>query len=66
MKEYNIFSRKYFYPLCTDYKFSVNVSNNLLPNARKISNQILCLPLYGKLTEEETVKICDILINMLK
>lgn len=66
LKEYNVFSRKYFYPLCTDYKFSVNVNNKLLPNARKISNQILCLPLYGNLTHLMIEKICDIIISIFK
>jgi len=64
LRKYNIFARKYFFPLCTDYAF-IKKSNNLhLPIATKISNQILCLPLYGELTQNEINKICEILINI--
>ncbi|MEE9379667.1 MAG: DegT/DnrJ/EryC1/StrS family aminotransferase [Candidatus Lokiarchaeia archaeon] len=61
LKDYNVFSRKYFYPLCCDYQFNKSVSLMDLPIAKKIVNEILCLPLYGELREKEIVKICDIL-----
>ncbi len=63
LKKFNIFSRKYFYPLCTDYKFYKNNRNVQLPNAKKIVNQILCLPLYGELTQKNIRIICNILIS---
>lgn len=61
LKEYNIHSRKYFYPLCTDYKYYRNQNNLQIPNAKKIASQILCLPIFGELTPENIEKICDIL-----
>jgi len=64
LREYNIFARKYFYPLCPDYAFFKKYNNPHLPIATKISNQILCLPLYGELTQDEINKICEILINI--
>lgn len=64
LKKYNVYPRKYFYPLCTDYKFSKLDPSNRIPNAEKISNQILCLPLYGELTQNEVEKICEILKNI--
>ncbi len=63
LKIFNIFSRKYFYPLCTDYKFYKNNGNVQIPNAEKIVSQILCLPLYGELTQENIGTICKILIS---
>jgi len=66
LKKYNIFSRKYFYPLCTDYKFVKNDDKIQIPNAKKIVNQVLCLPLYGELQKEDIEKICAILISTLK
>ena len=66
LKKFNIFSRKYFYPLCTDYRFSEKNTNYKIPNARKIVNQVLCLPLYGELTQKNTEKICRILIEISK
>lgn len=65
-KEYNVFSRKYFYPLCTDYKFFNNREENPIPIAKRISQRILCLPLYGELTGENVMKICDILLYLQK
>jgi dTDP-4-amino-4,6-dideoxygalactose transaminase len=64
LKKYNIFARKYFYPLCTDYAFCKEGNDAVLPVAIKVSNQILCLPLYGELTQDEINKICEIIINL--
>ncbi|MEE9379534.1 MAG: DegT/DnrJ/EryC1/StrS family aminotransferase [Candidatus Lokiarchaeia archaeon] len=64
LKKYNIFSRRYFYPLCTEYKFVKNDDKIQIPNAKKIVKQILCLPLYGELTQDEINTICEILLNI--
>ena len=50
----SILVRKYFYPLLCDD--SVNV-----PNARKLSNNVLCLPIYPELTNLENITkiICE-------
>lgn len=64
MKKFNVFTRKYFFPLCTDYKFLKSTNSNNLPNAKKIANQILCLPLYGELKNSVIERICEILINI--
>lgn len=64
LKEYNIFTRKYFYPLCSQfpcYKHYPSSSSSNLPVAEKTSKQVLCLPLYGGLNEEDIHRICDIL-----
>jgi len=61
LKDYNVFARKYFFPLCTEYQFIMKQDKFQLLNAKKISNQILCLPLYGDLKEEEVEKICEII-----
>ncbi len=66
LKKFNIFSRRYFYPLCTEYRFSKKNENYRIPNANKIVNQVLCLPLYGELQREDIEKICAILISTLK
>jgi dTDP-4-amino-4,6-dideoxygalactose transaminase len=66
-KKYNVFARKYFYPLCSNfpcYKHlpSANIAN--LPVANIIAQQTLSLPLYGELTISDIEKICDILLEM--
>lgn len=55
----NIYSRKYFYPLCSDFPHFK--SDRDFPNARKVSEEILCLPFYGDLTEPDIIKICEII-----
>jgi dTDP-4-amino-4,6-dideoxygalactose transaminase len=63
-KEYNIFTRKYFYPLCSDYicyKHLPSSSSANLPIARKVVDEVLCLPLYGELSFDDIEKICTIM-----
>ena len=64
LKEFNIWSRRYFYPLCSDYACyrqlpSAHISN--LPVANRVSQEVLCLPFYGDLTEIEVNYVCDCL-----
>ena len=63
LKEQGIVSRKYFYPLATDfgcYKFD---STNL-PVAKFVSDRVLTLPLYASLTKQDVDKICDIILEV--
>ena len=66
LKKYNIFTRKYFYPLSTNYYFVKKKKNIQIPNAKKIADQILCLPIHGSLKKIDVVKICEILIHLPK
>ncbi len=62
LKRYNIFSRRYFYPLITEYACYRNVSVfDPLTTARKVSSRILTLPTYYDLTSDEVHRICDII-----
>ncbi len=63
LKKENIFSRKYFYPLCSNYECYNNLPSakkELLPVANKVSDEILCLPFYGDIDKEIIRKICKI------
>lgn len=67
LKDYNIFTRKYFYPLCSNYTCykhlpSANKSN--LPVAHKISNEVLSMPFYGELSTTDIEIICNIIKNI--
>lgn len=65
-KKYNVFTRKYFYPLCSDYtcyRHLPSASEYNLPIAKKVVNEVLSLPLYGDLTTEHVEKICNILLS---
>lgn len=64
LKEYNIITRKYFYPCVSNSKFLEKC--NTLPVAEKISQKTLALPLYGDLSVENVKKICKIIKYIVK
>jgi len=64
LKRFNIFTRKYFYPLCSSYacyKHLPSSSENNLAVATKVVDEVLCLPLYGDLSINDIEKICSII-----
>jgi len=64
LKENNIFGRRYFYPLITDflpYKNLFNKSSVNFPNAKKISEEVICLPLYPELSKSEIDYIFNVI-----
>ncbi len=67
LKEYNVFARKYFYPLCSEYepyKALPSSDEGNLPVANRIKNEVLCLPFYGDMGKENAGKICKIIKSM--
>ncbi len=63
-KEYNIFTRKYFFPLCSEYpcyRHIPSAAPSNLPVANKVAKNVLCLPLYGDLSVSDIERICNIL-----
>lgn len=63
-KEYNVFTRKYFFPLCSDYPHYRRLPSakpSRLPVAHCVVNEVLSLPFYGGLTPADVRKICAIL-----
>lgn len=59
-KEYNIFTRKRFYPLCSDYphyKDFPSADPSHLPVANKVSKEVLTMPFYGELSVNDVEKI---------
>ena len=63
-KNFNVYTRKYFHPLCSDYTCYRHLSSSSpanLPVANVIAKQVLSLPMYGDLTEDDVRKICAIL-----
>ncbi|WIV12034.1 DegT/DnrJ/EryC1/StrS family aminotransferase [Proteiniborus sp. MB09-C3] len=64
LKTQNIYARKYFYPLVSDfecYKGRFNITET--PVAKHISDSIICLPLYADLALEDVDRICDIILK---
>lgn len=60
----NIFARKYFYPLTSDFEcYNKMCDSNQTPVAKYISDRVLTLPLYADLKLEDVNKICDIILK---
>lgn len=56
LREHNIFARKYFYPLMTDLNIYKQYKLDI-PNAKLLSEQVLCLPMYPDLGVATVQKI---------
>ncbi len=61
----NIFVRKYFYPLCSDFEIirELGIKSDV-PVASYISDRVITLPCYSDLLPEEAEKVCDIILNL--
>lgn len=64
LKQNDIFSRKYFYPLTSDQACFKNRYKNIkLDNARYCADRILVLPLYPELDEKDVETISNIILQ---
>ncbi len=62
LKKYNVFARRYFYPLLNDFACYRSVSvTDPLTVARDVAGRILVLPLYPNLTDSDVNQIGDII-----
>ena len=65
MRANNIFSRRYFYPLISDfstYRGLPSATTDNLPMATKISDQVICLPIHHALKDDDI----NLVINCIK
>lgn len=68
-KKYNVFTRKYFYPLCSSYLHYKNLpsaKSSHLPIAYSVVSEVLSMPFYGGLSQTDVENICNILISFQK
>lgn len=66
MKEVNVLGRRYFYPLISDFSTYRGLNSarpENLPNAHKMANSVICLPMHHALTEEEIERIINVIKN---
>lgn len=64
LKEKNIYSRRYFYPLISHFPAYRNLPTAckwLLPVAEKVSSEVLCLPIYPDLETEIIDLVCTVI-----
>ncbi len=64
LREANVWTRKYFYPLCSTYvpyrELPSSAAENL-PVANSIADEVLCLPFYGHLGLEAAGEIASMI-----
>lgn len=66
LKENGVLGRRYFYPLISDfspYKSYISASKDNLPNANKLADTVICLPLHAELTDADVERILNIIIK---
>lgn len=61
LQKNNIFPRKYFYPLTSDFACYRGKYRGDTPVARYVADRILCLPIWGDLDDENISLICGVI-----
>ena len=64
LRNENILTRKYFYPLCNDFDcYRAEYGNADVSVARHIAENVLCLPMHTGLTVEDVDAVCDAILR---
>ena len=66
LKENNILGRRYFYPLISNfpvYRGLESATPESLPVATKLANQVLCLPMYADLSDDDIERIIQVVLS---
>jgi len=67
LKKNNIFGRRYFYPLISQfptYRALTSSKPENLPIATEVAEQVICLPIYPNLETEQQDKIIELINNL--
>ena len=68
LRRFNVFARKYFYPLCSNhscYRMLPSAQASYLPIAQTVASEVLCLPFFGALRESDVHQMCDIISHII-
>lgn len=66
MQWQNVYGRRYFYPLITDfepYRDYPSATAEKLPIARRIADQVICLPMHHTLSDEDVKRIINCIMK---
>ena len=66
MREYNIYGRRYFYPLISTfstYRGLESSSESNLSIATRIANQVICLPMHHALSDEDIERTIELIVK---
>lgn len=64
MKGQNVLGRRYFYPLISDfstYRGLSSANSENLPQAHKMANSVICLPMHHELSKEDVERVIKII-----
>ena len=66
MKEANVLGRRYFYPLISEfstYRGLESADPKNLPNAHKMADSVICLPMHHELSKEDIERILNLILK---
>ena len=66
MKERNVLGRRYFYPLISTfstYRGLESATPENLPNAHKMADTVICLPMHHALSEEDINRVLELIVK---
>lgn len=66
MKSNNVLGRRYFYPLISEFSTYRGLESSApenLPNAHKMANSVICLPMHHGLTDEDIERIVNLIVK---
>ena len=64
MKQNNIYGRRYFYPLISEFSMYRGLESSApenLPVAHKMANEVICLPIYPELDKIKIIEIAKLI-----
>lgn len=64
LKDKGIYGRRYFYPLISEFSTYRNLDSasiNNLPQAHRLAEQVICLPMHHELTMQDVQRIVDVI-----
>lgn len=66
LREHGILSRRYFYPLISTfstYRGLPSATAENLPNATRIANEVICLPMHHELSEGDVDSVLQLIVK---
>lgn len=66
MKEAGVLGRRYFYPLISEfstYRSLPSAAKENLPQAHKMADTVICLPMHHALSEEDIFRVINLIIR---
>lgn len=66
MKDANVLGRRYFYPLISEfstYRGLPSAAPENLPNAQKMANNVICLPMHHALSQNDIDRVLNVIVK---